>query len=121
MPSLIILLLESNALGGIFFFNRKKNITLEENSDETSENLLCKFVNDGSGRNIGESVSIDDDVLIVKSKKGFLGIPIKHIEDNGNFLLVKGLVDLDKAFEMGKRWRDSSFKCNDDKQDHVGE
>ena len=120
MPLLNILLIECNNLGGLYFF-KKTDIKLDEKSEEEFDNLLCKFVNDGSGRNIGESVSIDKDILIIKSKVGFLGIPIKHIEDDGKVLLVKGLVDLDKAFEMGKKWSDSSFKDKNEKEEHLRE
>ncbi len=113
MTSQFVLLLAFESIGGIFFFNRKKDRDVEEETEEKHDNLLCKFVTDGSGRKIGESVSIDDDVLIIKSKERFLGVPLKHVEDKGKTLLVKGLVDLDKAYEMGERWRTNSF--------HTGE
>ena len=109
MSSLFVLLLAFENIGGMFFFNRGKDRDVEEEIDEEHDNLLCKFVTDGSGRKIGESVSIDDDVLIIKSKERFLGIPLKHVEDKGKTLLVKGLVDLDKAYEMGEQWRSTSF------------
>jgi len=109
MILLIVLLHTVENIGGVFFFNRKKNRDVEDEIDEEQDNFLCKFVTDGSGRKIGESVSIDDDVLIIKSKERFLGVPLKHVEDKGKTLLVKGLVDLDKAYEMGERWRNTSF------------
>ena len=109
MTSQFVLLLAFESIGGVLFFNRKKNKEVEEALDEEQDNLLCKFVTDGSGRKIGESVSIDDDVLIIKSKERFLGVPLKHVEDKGKTLLVKGLVDLDKAYEMGESWRATSF------------
>jgi len=78
-------------------------------------------VKDGSGRKIGESVSVDEDVLIIKSKERFLGVPLKHVEDEGKTLLVKGLVDLDKAYEMGERWRKNSFHTVEETEDAEGE
>lgn len=77
---------------------RKKNGTI------LREEYICRFVVDGVGRNIGESITIDEDILIVKRGEKFLGIPMKHIEDKGNALLVKGLIDLEKAEEMGEKW-----------------
>lgn len=74
------------------------------------DDLLCRFVVDGSGKKIGESVAIDDDILIIKREKGFIGIPIKHVEDLGNYLKVKGLISVDKAEELGKRWEEKYAK-----------
>jgi len=115
MTSQFVLLLAFESISGIFFFNRKKDRTAGEEIDEEQDKFLCKFVKDGSGSKIGESVSIDDDVLIIKSKERFLGVPLKHVEDKGNTLLVKGLVDLDKAYEMGELWRNASFGTVEEK------
>jgi len=105
----VVLLLAFESIGGIFFFNKKKNRDVEDESEQEYDHLLCKFVTDGSGRKIGESISIDDDIVIIKSKERFLGVPLKHIEDTGKTLLVKGLVDFDKAYEMGEKWRKNAF------------
>ena len=114
-----IILLES--VSGIYFFsrgNRKKNEEQEE-EEEYKNRLLCRFVLDGLGRKIGESVAIDEDLLIVKSRNKYLGIPLKHIEEEEKTLLVKGLVEQDKAEVMGEKWRRESFKeidhCEDEK------
>jgi hypothetical protein len=121
MASLFVLLSAFENLGGIFFFNRRKDRTVEEETEEERDNLLCKFVKDGSGRKIGESVSVDEDILIIKSKERFLGVPLKHVEDEGKTLLVKGLVDLDKAYEMGERWRKNSFHTVEEIEEAEGE
>jgi hypothetical protein len=99
------------SIGGIFFFsrrNRKKNEEAEE-EDPYENNLLCRFVLDGVGRKVGESVAIDDDILIIKSGAKYLGVPLKHIEKEEKTLLVKGLVDQDMAEEMGEKWLRESF------------
>src|SRR4030042_2728659 len=83
----------------VFFFSRnksKKDIELEK-IESYKNDLLCRFVLDGAGRKIGESVAIDNDILIVKSGMKYLGVPLVHIEDAGKTLLVKGLVEQDKA------------------------
>lgn len=106
----IILVLES--IGGLFFFSRKKRKKNDEAEEEDSyrNSLLCRFVLDGLGRKIGESVAIDEDIVIIKSGNKYLGVPLKHIEEEEKTLLVRGLVDQDKAEEMGEKWRRESFR-----------
>jgi len=102
-------------LGGIGFMfifsrnKRKKEIELEKILDYKND-LLCRFVLDGAGKKIGESVALDNDILIIKSGTKYLGVPLVHIEDTGKTLLVKGLVEQDKAELMGEKWRRESFK-----------
>ena len=99
-------------LGTVFIFlrnKRKKDIELEK-IESYKNDLLCRFVLDGVGRKIGESVAIDNDILIVKSGTKYLGVPLTHIEDAGKTLLVKGLVEQDKAEIMGEKWRRESYK-----------
>jgi len=112
-----ILLVTFESLGGIFFFTRKKSKKIEDEPDQEHNNLLCRFVTDGAGRKIGESVSLDEDILIIKSGDKFLGVPLKHIEEEGKTILVKGLVDFDKAYEMGEKWRKESFREINQKED----
>ena len=87
---------------------RKKSDIEEEESFKT--NLICRFVLDGAGKKIGESVAIDGDIIIIKSGMKYLGVPLKHIEEDGKTLLVKGLVEQDKAEMMGEKWRKESFQ-----------
>ena len=107
-----------NSIGGVFIFSRnrrKKNEELEE-EEAYKSSLLCRFVIDGAGRKVGESVAIDEDILIIKSGNKYLGIPLKHIEEEEKTLLVKGLVERDKAELLGEKWRQQSFcefKYND--------
>jgi hypothetical protein len=103
----------------VFFFSRnkrKKDIELEK-IESYKNDLLCRFVLDGAGRKIGESVAIDNDILIIKSGIKYLGVPLIHIEDAGKTLLVKGLVEQDKAEQMGEKWRQESFKDINSKEE----
>ena len=95
----------------IFFFSRNKKKKKNEFDEKEAykNNLSCRFVLDGAGRKVGESVAVDEDVLIIKSGKKYLGVPIKHIEEDGKTLLVKGLVEQDKAEIIGEKWRRESF------------
>ncbi len=94
---------------GIFFFTKKKNKEKEEENDQIENTLLCRFVTDHSGKKIGESVSIDEDIMIIKSKNRFLGVPLKHIEEQEKNIVVKAIIDFDKAYEMGEKWRKASL------------
>jgi hypothetical protein len=111
-------------IGTVFIFSRnkrKKDIELDK-IESYKNDLLCRFVLDGAGRKIGESVAIDNDILIVKSGTKYLGVPLIHIEEVGKTLLVKGLVEQDKAELMGEKWRRESFKdinCKEEGKDGV--
>ena len=105
----IFVLLFGN-IGEVFFFSKKSEPNADSSNNSEYNDLLCRFVTDGSGGKIGESVTIDEDILIIKKGKRFLGVPLKHIEDNGKTILVKGVVDFEKAFELGEKWRRESFR-----------
>lgn len=77
----------------------------DANDDFQRNNLVCKFVFDGLGHPIGESISIERDLIIVKADDSFLGIPLKHVESDGKKVIVKGLVDQKNAKKLGERWR----------------
>jgi hypothetical protein len=96
----------------LFFFSRgkrRKNEKIEE-EENYKNSMICRFVLDGIGRKIGESVAVDEDLLIIKSRSKYLGVPLKHIEEDGKTLLVKGLVDQFNAKKMGEKWRQENFK-----------
>jgi hypothetical protein len=96
----------------LFFFSvfkfKKDEKYLNDNSKEN--NLSCRFVIDGLGVNLGESIALDNDIIIIKSGNKYLGIPLKHVEEKGEKLIVRGLVDRRNALKMGKSWRESYLK-----------
>jgi hypothetical protein len=95
----------------IFIFSRRKQKReVQEKEEEYKNNLLCRFVVDGIGKTVGESVAVNDDILIIKSKDKYLGVPLKHIQEKGKTLLVKGLIDNSNAELMGEKWREENFK-----------
>ena len=104
-------MIKDNLTGIIYFFSGIKSRREEEyfNYENEKNNLLCRFVLDGLRVRIGESIALNDDILIIKNGKKYLGIPLKHVEDDGNELIVKGLVDKKKALDMGEKWRKLSF------------
>ena len=102
---------KSYIISAFFWIFSNKNEDNETNDELEEENkLLCRFVLDGVGRTIGESVAVDEDLLIIKKGKKYLGVPLKHIEEEGKTLLVKGLVNHVNAEKMGEKWRSESFK-----------
>ena len=108
-------------MGFIYIFskNNKKKIEELEKEEEYKHGLLCRFVLDGLGKTVGESVAVDEDILIIKSKNKYLGVPLKHIEEDEKTLLVKGLIDHFNAEKMGEKWRQENFKeikYNDDEE-----
>lgn len=101
----------------VFLFSKKKK-EKDEAEEEYKHSLLCRFVLDGLGKKVGESVAVDEDILIIKSRGRYLGVPLKHIEEDDKTLLVKGLVDLTNAERMGEKWRQESFnKINYNKEE----
>ena len=108
-------------IDNIFFFSRNRKRDDIEEEENYKKNLTCRFVLDGSGKKVGESVAIDDDILIIKSGKKYLGVPLKHIEEEEKTLLVKGLVEKDKAELIGEKWRRESFsKIEYEKEESDG-
>jgi hypothetical protein len=104
-------MIKKKNIGGLFFFSNIKLKKKDKFSDFEfqNNNLLCRFVLDGLGVKLGESIALNDDIIIIKNGKKYLGIPLKHVEDDGNKLIVKGLVDKKKAIEMGEKWLRFSF------------
>ncbi len=92
----------------MIFKGSQSNQSKGLNGDQTK--LVCKFVFDGLGHPIGESISLENDLIIVKTDNSFLGIPLKHVETDGKKIIVKGLVDQKNAKRLGERWRRKEMK-----------
>jgi len=97
----------------LLLFRKNGQLGEHERNDEEKD-MLCRFVHDGSGKHIGESIAIQKDLLIVKDGVSFLGIPMKHVEQDEGKILVKGLVDTTKAKELGEQWRQSALEIHDE-------
>ena len=106
-----------------FFIGGKKTKTPATEEDDAQQLWLCQFVKDGRGRIVGESICLDEDILIIKDKNMYLGVPLKHMERQEKTLLVKGLIDYEKAVELGEQWkkeffRDDSIKSTEDETEY---
>ena len=89
----------------MFFIGFKSKKQRKNTSSSEFDSLVCKFVFDGLGHLIGESISVEDDLVIIKSDGSYLGIPLKHVESDGKKIIVKGLVDQHNAKRLGERWK----------------
>ncbi|MEM4257804.1 MAG: DUF5749 family beta-barrel protein [Candidatus Thermoplasmatota archaeon] len=97
--------------GNFFSFSKKDKKDQQQIKVSDKKNLLCRFVLDSSGKKVGETVAVvDEDILIIKSGCQFLGVPLKHVEENGKTILVKGLIDYTKACELGETWRETATR-----------
>jgi hypothetical protein len=67
--------------------------------------LISKFVVDKEGNRIGETISIEGDLIIIKKEKKYLAIPLKHIEASKDQVRIRGIVEWDNAIKMGEQWK----------------
>jgi|Deesub1362A_J573_1020465.scaffolds.fasta_scaffold03663_3 hypothetical protein len=68
---------------------------------------LARFIVDSEGKRIGESISVFEDLLIIKKGDKFYAIPFKHVELKDNEIHLKGIVQWDKAEELARRWKNA--------------
>ncbi|MCD6481325.1 MAG: hypothetical protein J7L31_03515 [Thermoplasmata archaeon] len=68
---------------------------------------VARFVVDSQGKRIGESISVFEDMLIIKKGEKFYAIPFKHVEMRGEEIRVRGIVQWDKAEALAKRWKNA--------------
>jgi len=95
----------------LLLLNKVKDQSVERDVEESSDaGLICRFVLNGQGHKIGESIAIFEDLLIIKNGKDFLGVPLKHVEEEDIGILVKGLIDQTKALELGAKWQRKNYK-----------
>lgn len=78
-------------------------IFLVKKKDKLS--LLSRFVVDKEGRRIGESISVLDDLLVIKKNGKFYAIPLKHVEVRKEELYLRGVIQWDVAEKLAKEWK----------------
>ncbi|HDN50533.1 MAG TPA: hypothetical protein ENG06_02015 [Thermoplasmatales archaeon] len=66
---------------------------------------VAKFVVSPDGKRIGESISVFEDLLIIKKKETFYAIPFKHVELKNNEIHLKGIVQWDRAKSLARKWK----------------
>jgi len=70
--------------------------------------LICRFVRK-DGKEIGESIDVFDDHLIIKSSEKFFGVPLEAVREDGEFLVINDF-DEEKARGVGERWVEEKSK-----------
>lgn len=106
----MMMLLILNIYNLLFLFQRSSKKDIQQHTYDDVSDMLARFIINSKGEKIGESIAFHDDLLIVKQKENFLGIPLKHISFEGKKLLVKGLIDTEMAKKLGNTWKKSTYK-----------
>ena len=68
---------------------------------------LSKFIVDVEGKRIGESISLFEDIIIIKKGKKYYGVPLKHVEVKDNEITLQGVIQWDKAESLARRWKNA--------------
>ena len=99
-----------NMCAYLFLFQKSSKKDIQQHTYDDVSDMLARFVINSKGEKIGESIAVYDDLLIVKEKEYFLGIPLKHVSFEGKKLLAKGLIDTKMAKKLGDSWKKSTYK-----------
>jgi len=77
--------------------------------EDPHDEMFSRFVLDGGGKRLGESIGVDGRYLIVKSKMKFYKIPLEAIADEGDELRIIRRVDMDRARKLGETWKKTNL------------
>lgn len=106
----VILWIELNARRIKQTEEKKEVEAAPERPDISVPEILCRFVFNPKGEQVGETIALDEDLVIIKSKDKYYGVPLKHIEEKDGKLTVIGITEWDKAEELAKQWKEKSTK-----------
>lgn len=71
--------------------------------------LLSRFVLDAEGDEVGETMTVTEDEVVLKREDGFFAVdPDEVIEKDGSLLLDPN-VDWDEAEQRGESWREANL------------
>ena len=73
------------------------------------DEYLSRFIKDPEGKDLGESVGVDRDMLIMKERMDFYRIPLKSVALVDNHIRINGRVNWKKAKKDGEKWRTSEL------------
>lgn len=94
------------------FFRKKKQDSEKKESILNAREYTGKFVK-YNGAEIGESVALDNNRVVIKSKEYFMSIPFEKIKANTDVIAV-GDFDRDESLKFGKEWSDKKDKLKFD-------
>jgi hypothetical protein len=95
-----------------FIMNKKQDSEQKERKLDARE-YTAKFVKQ-NGFDIGESVALDNNRIVVKSKENYMAIPYDKITANTDFIAVGGF-DMDESLKFGKEWSEKRDTLKFDK------
>ena len=95
------------------FFRRKKQDSEHNENKLDAREYTGKFVKQ-NGSDIGESVALDNNRIVVKSKENYMAIPVDKITANTDFIAVGGF-DMDDSVNFGKEWSEKRDTLKFDK------
>lgn len=101
MIAAVVAIIAAGLFISLFKFNQKKD---RRQRLDDKQDLVCRFVIDGKGAKIGESIAVDKDILVIKSGEKYLGVPLKHVKKQKNRLQVRGLISRENAEKLGEQW-----------------
>ncbi len=86
------------------FFRIKNQDNAKKENNLNAGEYTGKFVKQ-NGAEIGESVALDNNRIVVKSKEYFMSIPLEKITANTDIIAV-GDFDRNESLKFGKEWSD---------------
>lgn len=95
-----------------FFSKIIRDSEQKENKLDARE-YTGKFVKQ-NGFEIGESVALENNRIVVKSKDNYMAIPIDKITANTDFIALGGF-DMDESLRFGKEWSEKRDTLRFDK------
>jgi len=95
------------------FFRKKNQDSPKKESNLDAREYIGKFVKQ-NGFDIGESVALDNNRIVVKSKDNYMAIPHDKITANTDFIAVGGF-DMDESLKFGKEWSEKRDTLKFDK------
>jgi len=94
------------------FFRIKNQDSAKKETNLNAREYTGKFVKQ-NGADIGESVALDNNRVVVKSKEYFMSIPLEKITGNTDVIAV-GDFDRDDSLKFGKEWSEKKDKLKFD-------
>lgn len=82
---------------------------LRERIDDDGVNpntYLARFVEEADGEEVGETVGVTDDHLVVKSDGDFHALPLEDVIEEEERLVADDDIDWDAAADAGQEWAD---------------
>lgn len=88
----------------------KARTLAELRDDEEVENasLLSRFVLNAKGETVGETLSIDDEHVVLKKDGRFFVVSPEHVLAKDGMLIADANIDWDEAGRAGDAWRETS-------------